>query len=83
MLLRMARPPRLDIAGISQHVVQRGNNRLPCFLDDEDRQRYLQCLRQALLRLSGERAAVRDSSVLSGLGCSAFGRGSAGDVVLE
>jgi putative transposase len=31
-------------------VVQRGNNRLPCFLDDEDRQRYLQCLRQALLR---------------------------------
>lgn len=31
-------------------MVQRGNNRLPCFLDDEDRQRYLQCLRQALLR---------------------------------
>jgi len=31
-------------------VAQRGNNRLPCFLDDEDRQRYLQCLRQALLR---------------------------------
>ncbi len=46
----MTRPPRLDIAGIPQHVVQRGNNRLPCFLDDEDRQRYLQCLRQALLR---------------------------------
>lgn len=31
-------------------MVQRSNNRLPCFLDDEDRQRYLQCLRQALLR---------------------------------
>lgn len=46
----MARSPRLDIPGIAQHVVQRGNNRLPCFLDDEDRQRYLQCLRQALLR---------------------------------
>ena len=46
----MARSPRLDIPGIPQHVVQRGNNRLPCFLDDEDRQRYLQCLRQALLR---------------------------------
>lgn len=30
--------------------MQRGNNRLPCFLDDEDRQRYLQCLRQTLLR---------------------------------
>lgn len=31
-------------------MVQRGNNPLPCFLDDEDRQRYLQCLRQAPLR---------------------------------
>ncbi len=35
----MARMPRPDLAGIPQHVVQRGNNRLPCFLDDEDRQR--------------------------------------------
>lgn len=31
-------------------MVQRRNNRLRSFLDDEDRQRYLQCLRQALLR---------------------------------
>ena len=46
----MARLPRPDLAGIPQHVVQRGNNRLPCFLDDEDRQRYLQCLLQALAR---------------------------------
>ncbi len=46
----MARLPRHDFAGVPQHIVQRGNNRLPCFLDDEDRQRYLQCLRQALLR---------------------------------
>ena len=46
----MARQPRFDFAGIPQHVVQRGNNRLPCFLDDEDRQRYLQCLRQGLAR---------------------------------
>ncbi len=46
----MARHPRFDIAGIPQHLVQRGNNRLPCFLDDEDRQRYLQCLRQDLTR---------------------------------
>ncbi len=50
MLARMARLPRHDLAGIPQHVVQRGNNRLPCFLDDEDRQRYLQCLPQVLLR---------------------------------
>ncbi len=46
----MARLPRFELAGIPQHVVQRGNNRLSCFLDDEDRQRYLQCLRQTLLR---------------------------------
>lgn len=46
----MTRPPRHDIAGIPQHVVQRGNNRLPCFLDDDDRQRYLQCLRTGLQR---------------------------------
>jgi putative transposase len=46
----MARPPRFDVPGIPQHVVQRGNNRLPCFLDDDDRQRYLQCLLQALPR---------------------------------
>ena len=50
MLWGMARQPRFDLPGIPQHVVQRGNNRLPCFLDDLDRQRYLQCLRQALGR---------------------------------
>lgn len=48
MLRGMARQPRFDLPGIPQHVVQRGNNRLPCFLDDLDRQRYPQCLRQAL-----------------------------------
>lgn len=46
----MARIPRFDLPGIPQHVVQRGNNRLPCFLDDLDRQRYLQCLHHALAR---------------------------------
>lgn len=50
MLPRMARHPRFDFAGIPQHVVQRGNNRLPCFLDEEDRQRYLQYLHRALRR---------------------------------
>lgn len=44
----MARLPRLDLPGIPQHIVQRGNNRLPCFLDDEDRARYSQLLREAL-----------------------------------
>lgn len=45
----MARLPRFDFPGIPQHIVQRGNNRLPCFLDDEGRQRYRQLLGEALL----------------------------------
>lgn len=45
----MARQPRLDLPGIPQHVVQRGNNRLPCFLDIADRRRYLHELGEALL----------------------------------
>ena len=45
----MARQPRLDLPGIPQHIVQRGNNRLPCFLDDADRACYRQLLREALL----------------------------------
>lgn len=44
----MARQPRLDLPGIPQHIVQRGNNRLPCFLDNDDRSRYLTLLRDAL-----------------------------------
>ena len=34
------RLPRFDLAGVPQYVVQRVNNRLPCFRYDEDRQRY-------------------------------------------
>jgi REP element-mobilizing transposase RayT len=45
----MARQPGHDLPGIPQHIVQRGNNRLPCFLDDDDRQHYLTLLREALL----------------------------------
>ena len=40
----MARPPRIDIAGIPQHVVQRGNNRKKCFFSDRDCHQYLQSL---------------------------------------
>lgn len=50
MLWCMSRLPRFDLPGIPQHVVQRGNNRLPCFLDDDDRQHYLRCLLTALKR---------------------------------
>ncbi|WP_196487074.1 transposase [Burkholderia cepacia] len=47
----IARLPRLDLPGIPQHVVQRGNNRLLCFLYNADRQRYLHLLRDALLHM--------------------------------
>ncbi|WP_238150269.1 transposase [Xanthomonas arboricola] len=38
---------RIDLAGVPQHIVQRGNNRLHCFLDDGDRLRYLHLMREA------------------------------------
>lgn len=44
----MSRPPRPDLPGIPQHVVERGNNRLPCFLDDDDRRFYLAYLHSCL-----------------------------------
>jgi putative transposase len=50
----MARQPRLDLPGISQHIVQRGNNRLRCFLDIDDRTRYLHLLAEALLATEGQ-----------------------------
>lgn len=37
----MARLPRLNLPGIPQHVVQRGNNRQACFFEDEDYTVYL------------------------------------------
>jgi putative transposase len=42
----MARRPRVDLPGIPQHVVQRGNDRQPCFFADADRHGYLQNLRE-------------------------------------
>lgn len=43
----MARLPRLDLPQIPQHVIQRGNNRQPCFASDEDYARYRQDLADA------------------------------------
>ncbi|WP_305805921.1 transposase [Stenotrophomonas sp. YIM B06876] len=45
----MARKPRADLAGVTQHVIQRGNDRQPCFFRDIDHQRYLQDLREITL----------------------------------
>jgi putative transposase len=45
----MARPPRLILPGQAHHLLQRGNNRQPIFLDDTDRKAYLDALREASL----------------------------------
>lgn len=44
----MPRKPRFTLPGIPQHVIQRGNNREPCFYAIEDYSRYLDILREAL-----------------------------------
>ncbi len=43
----MARPPRLELPGVPQHVIQRGNNRAGCFFGDADRRFYLTCLAES------------------------------------
>lgn len=37
----VSRQPRLDLPHVAQHIVQRGNDRQPCFFDDADYRRYL------------------------------------------
>ena len=43
----MARQSRLDLPGVPQHVIQRGNNRQPCFLQEQDYRFYLESLLEA------------------------------------
>jgi putative transposase len=50
----MARQPRLVLPDALHHLLQRGNNRQPVFVDDEDRHSYLDALREAT-RLHGVR----------------------------
>jgi len=40
----MARKPRFNIPGIPQHVIQCGNNREPCFFNEQDYHCYLNIL---------------------------------------
>jgi len=44
----MPRKPRFNLIGIPQHVIQRGNNREPCFYSEQDHTRYLEDLKNAL-----------------------------------
>jgi len=46
----MARPPRFVLPGVPQHVIQRGNNREPCFFSTEDYLFYLDALHEASLK---------------------------------
>jgi len=43
----MARKQRFNIPEIPQHVIQRGNNREPCFFCEEDYRKYLDCLKES------------------------------------
>ncbi|KFN50155.1 transposase [Arenimonas composti] len=46
----MPRRPRITHPDLTQHIVQRGNNRGLCFFADEDRRTYLGALREAAMR---------------------------------
>ena len=43
----MPRKPRMYLAGVPCHVIQRGNNRDACFYAEQDYQFYLDCLQDA------------------------------------
>ena len=45
----MARMARLAIAGLPHHLIQLGHNRQAIFVDDDDRRRYLDAVREAAL----------------------------------
>ena len=47
----MPRQPRMDLPGVPQHIVQRGNDRQPTFFTDADRLRYLTDSNEIALRV--------------------------------
>ena len=47
----MPRQPRMDLPGVPQHIVQRGNDRQPTFFADADRLRYLTDSNEIALRV--------------------------------
>jgi len=50
----MARLPRIVIPGQPLHIIQRGNNRAPCFFADEDYRIYRDSLKEASTRYGCE-----------------------------
>jgi putative transposase len=43
-MITMPRRPRIAVAGVPSHVIQRGNNRQACFYNADDYRRYLKWL---------------------------------------
>ena len=43
----MARKPRLNLVGIPQHIIQRGNNRQACFASDDGMAAYMHWLHES------------------------------------
>lgn len=50
----MARFPRIVIPGQALHIIQRGNNRQPCFFADDDYRYYLDSLKEAAVRCGAQ-----------------------------
>ena len=46
----MGRRPRFVLPGVPQHIIQRGNNREPCFFSTEDYQTYLSLLAEVSIK---------------------------------
>ena len=46
----MPRKPRFNLPGVPQHIIQRGNNREPCFYSIQDYQQYLEDLKTSALK---------------------------------
>lgn len=50
----MARLPRLDVPGVAQHVIQRGNNRQVCFASEQDFAAYASWLHEYSIKFEVE-----------------------------
>jgi len=46
----MPRKPRFNLVGVPQHIIQRGNNREPCFYVEADYRRYLDDLNESAIK---------------------------------
>ncbi len=57
----MPRKPRFNLPGIPQHIIQRGNNRAPCFFAEKEFRRYMDDLLMQLIRIAVAYIACRQN----------------------